>query len=102
MSEQQPFDLRRVRNRVAGRVVAGDGSEHDVLQLTSVQYQDMRSGKGDIFAIARQSIPTLPADYAMFADEANAILSIATSGIGAVETMFPNGNGPENDSTSPG
>lgn len=98
----QVFDLRKIRNRVAGRVTIADGSEHDVIQLQSVQYQDLRSGQGDIFSIARMSIPTLPVGYVMFTEEANAIISIATSGVSAVENMFPNGNGPENDSTSPG
>lgn len=91
----QVFDLRRVRARVAGRVIIADGTEHDVIQPTSAHVQELRSGKGDLFAVAKGCVPSVPADYVMYVAEAEAIIQIAMANIEDLEKMFPNANRPE-------
>lgn len=111
MSDQNGniLDLRALEGEVAGRIQLRDGV-HDVLALNADQYQqlatmDESNSVERLYDVAAACVPTLGADRVRTQGIkfAKAITVLAGQGIDAVQAMFPNANGPENESsTSPG
>lgn len=101
--------IQDVRNPVAGKLQLDDGSVHDVLKMTGVQYQAVQSIDASdaataLYDLAAEVAPTIPKEtlLAFDKDVVQVILKIATVGIEALEQMYrPNAESPER-SISPG
>jgi hypothetical protein len=97
------FDLRTLKNRVAGTMRVDDDHTHDVLKLNGEQYKLLKESDSSnsverIYTIVGEIVPTLSAGAVMklTLDEAQAILTYAGQGIAAVEALYPpNSSSPE-------
>lgn len=109
MADQKILRLKDVASRVAGHIELDDGRQLPVLRITGVRYHDLLSTE-DLaergllsIDVARECVPDLASDdfARLTIEEVHAITAIASSGIEAVEQLFPNAVRPATASTSP-
>lgn len=109
MSDKKVFDLSARRDPVAARVqLEPEGESYAVLKPNGFQYERIgqltdESPMTDLYALAKEFIPSAPSDSIMRLnrDEVKQIILLAGQGIEAVQALFPNGSSPE-PPTSPG
>lgn len=103
------LDLRSLQNAIAGKIEIKEG-RHDVLRFNAEQYQIALNLQTDpMLAIERtvalvvEIVPTLTVEQVRKQDPLvlQAIITLASQGIAAVEKLFPNAASPET-STFPG
>lgn len=102
------LDLRQLRNRVAGKVCIDDGDAHDVFKMNGVQYQKLSVMQPEdpatlLYELAAELVPTADREvlWRCDKDEIRGILAMASQGIEAAKSLFPNAESPE-PPTSPG